>query len=236
MYPKKIDVVVLTGRPGAGKSEIIAFLKSLDTQRRLELGLGDIQEIDDFPYVWESFEIDDILERHGHARAFTDSDYYFKNATMMWTLFIERINLEFKKRVARDPRYLKSNTVFIEFARGGENGLRDAFNSLDPEILKRAAVLYLNVSYEESLRKNRLRARPGQEDSILYHSLPDSKLQYYYKVNDWDKLADAKEGLLSIRGLKIPYAVFDNEDDQTSNLTLLRPALEDALSRLRSQL
>ena len=172
MGTQKLDVVILTGRPAAGKSEVIAFLKNLNRAQRRELGLGDIQELDDFPYVWESFEIDDILEKHGRPRVFTTSDYYFKDDAMMWTLFIERINLEFKKRIARDPYYLQGNTLFVEFSRGGKRGYRDAFDSLDTEILRRASVLYLNVSYEESLRKNQLRARPGQEDSILHHSLP----------------------------------------------------------------
>lgn len=229
---KKLDVVILIGRPAAGKSEIIAFLKGLGRAQRLEMGLGDVQELDDFPYVWESFEIDDILEKHRHPRAFTTSDYYFKDDAMMWTLFIERMNLEFRKRIAREPYYFQGNTLFVEFSRGGRYGYRDAFATLDKELLKRASVLYLNVSYEESIRKNRIRARTGQEDSILYHSLPDKKLEFYYRQDDWCDIADAKQGLLSVQGLEVPYSVFDNEPDKTGHAALIQSALQDALLRL----
>jgi hypothetical protein len=43
--------------------------------------------------------------------------------------------------------------------------------------LQRAAIVYINVSYTESVRRNHKRARKGLEDSILYHSLPDAKME-----------------------------------------------------------
>ena len=235
---RKLDIVILTGRPAAGKSEIIAYLKALSADRRREdLVLGEIQELDDFPYVWETFEIDDILAKHGRPRAFTDSEYCFKDDRMMWTLFLERINLEFKRRLARDPRYLETRTLFIEFARGGATAIRDALGTLDSSILKRAVLLYLDVSYEESLRKNRRRARPGQEDSILYHSLSDDKMERYYRINDWPELSAGRtQGCLDIHGISLPFAVFDNENDQTSNTARLEPALQEVFARLLTQL
>ena len=234
---RKLDIVILTGRPAAGKSEIIAYLKAFSADRRREdLGLGEIQELDDFPYVWETFEIDVILAKHGRPRAFTDSDYSFKDDRMMWTLFLERINLEFKRRLARDPKYLETRTLFIEFARGGATAIRDALETLDPSILERAALLYLDVSYEESLRKNRRRARPGQEDSILYHSLSDDKMARYYRINDWPELSGGlKQGSLPIEGVTLPFAVFDNENDQTSDVVRLEPALREVIARLHAQ-
>ncbi len=231
----KCNIVIITGRPASGKSEILNFLKNLSPENRSALAIGNIQELDDFPFVWETFEIDDILQKHNYDRLFTTSDYYFKNDRMMWTLFTERLNLEFRKRVARNPKLFDTDTVFIEFARGGERGLRDTFECLAPEILSQASILYLNISYKESLRKNRLRARPGQEDSILYHSLPDKKLDFYYRTNDWETLADAKEGLLPIKNFQVPYAVLDNEDDKTSDPEKLPPALKEVFSRLQKQ-
>jgi hypothetical protein len=50
---------------------------------------------------------------------------------------------------------------------GGDNGFREALSRLSDEILRRAAIVYIRVSYEESLRRHRRRARAGQEDSIL---------------------------------------------------------------------
>jgi hypothetical protein len=230
------EVIVLIGRPAAGKSEVIDYLKSLDVEtRKKSLGIGTFEEIDDFPFVWETFEIDDILSKHGKERVFTTPDYYFKD-DFIWNLLIERINLEFAKKLARDPDYLKKTTVIVEFARGGENGFREAFRYLSDDILKRAGVVYISVSYEESCRKNRRRFDPKQADSILYHSLPDDKMEFYYRVNDWDKLAEGDDGFLKIREYSVPFAVFRNEPEVTDRPEKLGPALEDVFARLRKRM
>ncbi len=59
-------VLILNARPAAGKSEIIAFLHSLDeTERRDRFHLGRIVEIDDFPMLWTWFEEDTLLAEMG---------------------------------------------------------------------------------------------------------------------------------------------------------------------------
>ncbi|MGZ3687210.1 MAG: hypothetical protein ACXWP5_10170 [Bdellovibrionota bacterium] len=230
----KLDVVILTGRPASGKSEVIAYLKSLTRAERLRrFGLGEVEELDDFPYVWECFEIDDILEKHGQERLLTTPDYYFKSE-FAWTLLIERMNLEYRKRLARDPYYFQHKTLLVEFSRGGPTGMRDAFAHLAPELLKKAGVVYIDVSFEESLRKNRLRARAGQQDSILYHSLPDEKMKFYYQTNDWEELSQGDPKFLSVQSIQVPYAVFKNEPDQTGDLKRLEPALEAIFSKIRN--
>jgi hypothetical protein len=117
-------------------------------------------------------------------------------------------------------------TTLVEFARGGENGFGEAFSYLHEEILKRAVIIYINVSFEESVRKNRRRARPGLEDSILYHSLPDEKMEFYYKANDWKKLTAGDPHTITIKGHKVPYAVFENEPEKTDNPATLGAELE----------
>ena len=58
--------IILTARPAAGKSEVIDFLKKLDpATRRERFHVGEIVEIDDFPYIWEKFEEDQILAEAG---------------------------------------------------------------------------------------------------------------------------------------------------------------------------
>ncbi len=226
------ESIILIGRPAAGKSEVIDYLKKTElSERKRRFHIGPFEELDDFLYVWETFEIDDILEKHGKERAFTTSDYYFKDH-FVWNLFIERINLEFRKKLARDEHYLADNTAIIEFARGGENGFGEAFSYLSPEILSRAGIVYINVSYEESVRKNRRRFKPELADSILHHSLPDDKMEHYYKVNDWHKLAPEKQGTMRIKDFDVPYAVFDNEPEKTDDPAKLGPALEDVFRRL----
>ncbi|KPJ59712.1 MAG: hypothetical protein AMJ46_10195 [Latescibacteria bacterium DG_63] len=230
------EVIVLIGRPAAGKSEVIDYIKKLDVEtRKKRLGIGTFEEIDDFPLVWETFEIDDILSKHGKERLFTTPDYYFKD-DFVWNLFIERINLEFAKKLARDPGYLKKTTAIVEFARGGENGFAEAFNVLSDEILERAGVVYIKVSYEESCRKNRRRFDPKQADSILYHSLPDEKMEFYYKTNDWDKLATGDDGFLDIKAHSVPFSVFHNEPEVTDKPEELGAALEDVFARLRKRM
>jgi hypothetical protein len=170
---ERFETIILIGRPAAGKSEVIDFLKKTDeTVRASRFHIGPFEEIDDFPFVWETFEIDDLLERLGQPRVFTTKNYYFKGEHL-WNLFIGRINLEFRKRQARDPDFTKRRTVLVEFSRGGENGFAEAFSHLADEILSRAGIVYINVSYEESARKNRRRFYPDQAYSILFHGLPD---------------------------------------------------------------
>lgn len=235
-YYSRMDtfpVVILIGRPAAGKSEVIDYLKQVsDGERRERFHLAPLQEIDDFVWVWETFQDDDIRSKHGKPRLHTTVDYYFTDS-FIWNFFIEKINHEFAKRLARDPDYQSHHTTLVEFARGGECGFRDAFAFLSDEILKHAVILYIRVSFEESLRRNRKRARKGQEDSILYHALPDKKMEYYYKTNDWDQISGGeKQGTIDIKGNRVPFAVFENEPEKTDDPAKLGPALEDAFTWL----
>jgi len=225
-------VLIITGRPAAGKSEVIDYLKSTDAAERLRrFHIAAFEELDDFVYVWETFEIDDILTKHGKQRIWTDEKYWFKDH-FLWNLYIERINLEYRKKLARNPKYHDSTTTLVEFARGGENGIYEALSYLHEEVLKRACLVYIRVSYEESVRKNRRRARKGMEDSILYHSLPDEKMEFYYKTNDWDKLEAKDPNFIEVRGRRIPYAVFENEPEKTLDPVLIGNELERVATKL----
>ncbi len=225
-------ILIITGRPAAGKSEVIDFLKKADPKERLEqFHISDFEELDDFVYVWETFEIDDILTRHGKPRIWTDEKYWFKEH-FIWNLYIERINLEYRKKLARDPVYHDKKTVLIEFARGGEKGITEALSFLHEDILRRASLMYIKVSYEESVRKNHRRARKGEEDSILYHSLPDEKMEFYYKTNDWEKIEKADPNFIDVKGFKIPYAVFENMPEKTLDPTLIGQELGRVANKL----
>jgi hypothetical protein len=225
-------ILIITGRPAAGKSEVIDFLKKTDPAERLaRFHIANFEELDDFVYVWETFEIDDILTKHGKPRIWTDEKYWFKDH-FIWNLYIERINLEYRKKIARNPNYHDAMTTLVEFARGGENGIFEALSYLHEDILKKAALIYIKVTYEESVRKNRRRARPGEEHSILYHSLPDEKMEFYYKTNDWDKLEAQNPNFIEVKGFKIPYAVFDNMPEKTDDPAKIAPELERVTKKL----
>jgi hypothetical protein len=228
----KFPVIILIGRPAAGKSEVIDYLKHQSAEGLTKLHLAPFEEIDDFVWVWQTFEDDDIRQKMNKPRVNTTSDYYFLNNDV-WNFLIEKINLDFKKKMARDANYLNDHTAIIEFARGGENGFGEAFSYLSDEILSQAAIVYIRVSYEESVRRNHKRARKGQEDSILFHSLPDAKMETYYKTNDWEKLAGGKtEGVMTIKGHRVPFSVFQNEPEKTDDPAKLGPALEETFARL----
>jgi len=225
-------VIGLLGRPAAGKSEVIDFLKRVSPEERLQrFHIAPFVEIDDFPFVWQTFEDDDILTRHGKNRIWTDENYYFTDP-FVWNLYIEKINLAYAKLIAEQPAFLNGNTVIVEFSRGGKDGFREAFSFLSREIVSVLSIVYINVSYEESCRKNRRRFRPEEAHSILYHSLPDDKMEFYYKDSDWSTLAPDSEGRLIIGDTNVPYAVLNNEPEVTLDDNLLGPALEKMCTRL----
>ena len=225
-------ILIITGRPAAGKSEVIDFLKKCDPKDRLaRFHIAEFEELDDFIYVWETFELDDLMSRFGKPRIWTDEKYWFKDR-YIWDLYMNRLALDYKKKILRNPDYHNKMTTLVEFARGGDNGIRNALSFLSDEMLSRASLLYIKVPYEESVRKNRKRARPGEEDTILYHSLPDEKMEFYYKTNDWEQIESKDPDFISIRDHKIPYAVFDNMPEKTHDPKLISRELEHAASKL----
>ncbi len=229
------DVLILIGRPAAGKSEIIDFLKRTPSDVRLQrFHIANPDILDDFPMLWTWFEEDHILsERLGQPRLHTDADGYFKYC-YLWHLLIERISLEYHKRLRDDPTYHDHTTTIIEFARGSEHGgYTEAFLHLADDILHRAGVVYVQVSFEESLRKNRLRFNPERPDSILEHALADDKLTNLYRDDDWAAFSASDPAFLTVRSIRVPYVVFENEDDvTTSRPELLAARLEKVLGRL----
>jgi len=232
MKTSNFPIIILIGRPAAGKSEVIDYLKKTPIPQRAErFHIRDFEEIDDFLYVWECFEEDAILEKHGKERIWSTKDHYFKDE-FLWNLFIEKINIAYNKKVTDTPDFHTQKTAILEFARGGEHGFEEAFSYLDEEILKKAAIVYIRVSYEESLRKNRKRAKPGKLHTVLFHSLPDEKMERIYKINDWDKLAAKNPNYIEIKGHKVPYAVLQNEPEVTDDPMTLGNALEETFTKL----
>jgi hypothetical protein len=227
-------ILIITGRPAAGKSEVIDFLKKCDPTIRLEkFHIANFEELDDFIYVWETFELDDLMTRFRKPRIWSDEKYWFKDQ-YIWDLYMDRMALDYKKKVLKDPAYHEKMTTLVEFARGGEDAIHHALTFLSDEMLSKASLVYIKVPYEESVRKNRKRARPGQEDSILYHSLPDEKMEFYYKTNDWEQLTAKDPNYIEVKGHKIPYCAFENMPEKTMDPALIAPELERVTKKLWS--
>jgi hypothetical protein len=208
-------ILILNARPAAGKSEIIQYLESVPLHERLQrFHIGPINSLDDFPMLWAWFEEDDLLENvFGRSRLHSTSGRYFLDR-VYWNLLIERLNLEYAKWVKDAP---EGHTCIIEFSRGIEHGgYNAAYEHLSDQILSNGATLYVNVSFEESLRKNRARSNPDRPDSILEHSLEDEKMIRLYREDDWATLTSSNPNFVTIRNHQIPFIVFENEDDVTS--------------------
>ena len=212
------ETVLIIGRPASGKSEIIDFLKRVPKENRLnDLHIGDFVEIDDFPMLWTWMEEDDILVEMGHPRLHIDDNRYFKH-NYLWNLLIKRICLENSKFLRDNPGYQDENTIILEFSRGSQHGgYKDALQHIDEEILSNMVIFFNDVSWEESLRKNRKRFNPEKPDSILEHGLSDKKLEHLYKEIDWKEITSEPKGYIEIKNIKVPFIAFDNESDITSS-------------------
>ena len=130
------------------------------------------------------------------------------------------------------PDTVDDKTLVIEFARGGPEGSSMpltqphgyAWNlaQLSPQMLRRAAILYIWVTPEESRRKNSAREDPDDPGSILHHSAPESVMRGDYGCDDIEYLIEQSDRPDTIRieahgrSWYLPIARFDNRVDKTT--------------------
>jgi hypothetical protein len=242
MTKKTFDVIILNGRPAAGKSEVIDYLKKVPLPERIRrFHIGAFEEIDDFPILWERFEDDDLLEKMGLPRLISDREFEYEGKKFpgcvfkekwYWNFLIRKLNLAYDKLLRDQPAYHEGKTLFIEFSRGSEHGgFKTAYDFLSPAILEKAVTLYVRVDWPESLRKNRRRYNPNRPDSWLQHALEDKKMEKLYKESDWEEFA-ADPRFLHVGGRKVPYAVFENMPEKTDKPEVLGAHLEEVLKKL----
>jgi hypothetical protein len=234
MGKNKFDILILNARPASGKSEVIDYLtRTPPKERAKRFHVGEFETIDDFPMLWAWFEEDAILAEMGHPRLHTDESNSF-NWTYLWDVLVRRLCMEYQKKIGEDPNYHDKTTALIEFSRGAQHGgYQRAYEHLSQAVAERAAILYINVSWEESFRKNRKRFNPDRPYSILEHGLSDENLEFLYKEDDWEKVSAGDPQFITIQGVGVPYAVFENEDDVTTERgDALGERLEETLGRL----
>lgn len=234
---KSFDHILLNGRPGGGKSELIDFIKKTPLDKRRELfHIGNFVEEDDFVWLWEKFVEDDLWEKLGEKRLYSRTHqfgYVQLEDNRLLDLVASKFNVAIREKYMKLPGFYDDNTVFIEFARGlGDGGYRRVYELLDDEILRRSAILYIKVSYAESRRKNDARYEEALKGSILAHKLPEESLQRFSAADDWEELSGGKdEGFITIRDIQIPFVAMPNEPELKSG-----PELDARYSKALSAL
>lgn len=130
------------------------------------------------------------------------------------------------------PTSLEGKTIVIEFARGGPvdssmplprcYGYNYSLSVLSGEILSRSAILYIWVTPEQSRAKNRERAAPDADGSILFHGVPEHVMLNDYGCDDIEYLLSRSAVADSVKveahgeTFVIPTGRVDNRQDLTT--------------------
>lgn len=219
--------LLVLGRPACGKSEFIDFLKHADSDtRQTRLHIGRFEEVDDFPWLWEKFQEDEIWQRAGYPRLYTE-EYMPGNPGMapkgahLFDWCMHKFNDVIARQYLGREEFYRASTLLIEFSRGGPNGFGRALAMLDRRILEPAAIFYIDVSREESWRRNVARYQDRLKHSILAHMVPRETYDHFYVVNDWlDITKGRRSGHISINGLPVPFVSMNNEPESTDPVVL----------------
>ncbi len=212
------DHLLLLGRPASGKSEFIDMIKKMDAREREErFFIGDLDEVDDFVWIAEKFVEDDLWEAAGFDRIYSNKEGNNAGLKPEMGKFFDVAMLKFNDAVGKMtdmPSYYDAHTLFIEFSRGGDFGYAHSFPFLKKEIWERTAILYVDVSFDESWRRNNARYQEKLMHSILAHKASDEVMNAFYKTNDWHELSKEKSsGYLPIQGFNIPFVSVCNEPE-----------------------
>lgn len=211
------DNLFVLGLPASGKSELIDFMKKRSAEVLKErYHFGRFEEVDDFVWLWEKFEEDDLWEKVGKERLFSKKEGTNRGLINgdIFNYLLEKFNVEISKKYLNNPEFYKEGTLLIEFSRGGDYKYKDALNSFRPEILKNSSILYIQVKPEESRRRNDARYQEKLAHSILAHKTPDFVMDRFYPYDDWANFTKEKrEGVLNISGIEVPFVTMNNEPE-----------------------
>ena len=235
VQPPIFEHLFVLGRPAGGKSEFIDFMKKLPADERARgFGIGRFEEIDDFPWLWEACVEDDAREQRGEPRLVSERTAEGYNITRpkFRGSLVDHFNRAISAKYLANPAFYEDGTLLIEFARGTDDGFRESLERFQPDILQRGAILYIKVSFEESFRRNSSRYKPGQEESILFHKVPDRDMLGFFRDNDWDTITKgAPDGWLDLAGVRVPFVSMLNEPE-ASDPDVLCERYAQALGRL----
>lgn len=142
---------------------------------------------------------------------------------------------------------LTGKTVVMECARGGPHGACLPFDppqgfeyslkQLDPTILRRARILYIDIYAMQSRQSNMRRmAPPGREgDTTIFHTVPMAVMLNDYGTFDMLHLRDESDQPDTVRleahgeVFYVPIAVFNNHD--WDRITFIRACKDQPISK-----
>ena len=219
--------LLVLGRPACGKSEFIDYLKHSPADlRAARLHIGRFEEVDDFPWLWEKFMEDALWEKAGYQRLYTQeympgTPGMAPKGAKLFDWCMQKFNDVIARQYLGRDEFYRDSTLLIEFSRGGANGFGRALGMLHPDILQPAAILYIDVSREESWRRNVARYQEKLRHSILAHMVPRETYDHFYDVNDWTPLTGGRRaGWLAVDGVAVPFVTMNNEPESTDPAVL----------------
>ncbi|MBI4365404.1 MAG: hypothetical protein HY543_01145 [Deltaproteobacteria bacterium] len=217
----------ILGRPASGKSEFIDFMKQTAVPDRLaKYHIGAFEELDDFPWIWEKFMEDDLWEAAGYPRRYSfggSNPGMHAEGGVLFDFCMQKFNHEYVTRYRANAAFYQAGTLFVEFARGGDEAYATSLAQLHPDLLRDAAILFILVSYEESCRRNDARYEEKMRHSILAHKVPDATMQHFYRTHDWLTLTqDRPDGYVPVGSIDVPFVTMQNEPELTDPALLNR--------------
>lgn len=145
----------------------------------------------------------------------------------------EALNMRIEKE-SQYPDTLENKTIIIECSRGGRDGnpmplkgtegYQYYFPWLSYDLLKGAAILYIQVDPAESRRKNEARFDPNDPGSSLHHGTPLKVMLNDYGCDDMTYLkeqSDKPDTVAVKKGndtIYLPIGIIDNRVDKTTFL------------------
>ncbi len=262
------DEMTARGHTGAYfRSAALPFREPLDWGTLIELLNEDYRDVLDRHQPAPASAAEWIFDRFDRARGLVGAPLVFADmdpalrAELARALEDECRDL-LEKKNAEHPDTLEGKTILFEFARGGADaspmplvepyGYRYSLSRLAPEILDKAAILYIWVTPEDSRRKNEERTDPDDPGSILNHGVPKAVMYGDYGCDDMNWLLEnsGREDTVRVerdgRSWHLPVGRFDNREDLTTfirddrgqwapaDIERLRAGMEEAFAHLHA--
>jgi hypothetical protein len=232
---KTFDHLFVLGKPASGKSEFLDFMKNIsDAERAERFHIGRLNILDDFVWLWEKFEEDDIWEKIKGKRLHSKraGHGYILDDAALFDFLMAKMSDTVVKKYLPEEKFYREGTLLIEFSRGGEKPYLPALEYFDAKVLERSAIFYVEVTAEESRRRNEARYVEKLKSSILAHKTPDEDMRRFYSNDDWRRITnDKRDGHLKVGNVKVPFVTMGNEPE-SKDPAVLGPRYSTALNRL----